>query len=245
MYINIPNDNTTSRILLKDVLHAPMMCVTLVSISRITQAGSLVLFKGDYCQIFDRKRRQVGKIEVKGGLYRVYQARDENSKEFAGKAAEVMTINELHHCMGHIAPSATKLLVEKNLVNGIQLDLSSEATVCESCEWAKSVWKSIQKVQEGKQAESIGDKVHADLWGPAPVATINHKEYYVSFTNDHSCYSYLYLLRTKDKTYDAYLCYEAWLRTQKQAVVKGLHTDRGGEFLSKEFSAHLAKQGTV
>ena len=221
------------------------MGVTLVSISRITQAGSSVLFEGDYCQIFDRKRRQVGKIEVKGGLYRVYEARDKNPKEFAGKAAEVMTIDELHRCMGHIAPSAAKLLVEKNLINGIQLDLSSEATVCESCEWAKSVRKLIQKVREGERAESIGDEVHADLWGPAPVATINHKEYYVSFTDDHSHYSHLYLLHTKDETYDAYLHYEAWLKTQKQVVVKKLHTDRGGEFLSKEFSAHLAKQGTV
>ena len=36
---------------------------------------------------------------MKGGLYRIYQARDENPKEFAGKAAKVMMINELHRCM--------------------------------------------------------------------------------------------------------------------------------------------------
>ena len=44
MYINIPNgDLPPSKILLKDVLYAPTMAVTLVSISRITAAGSTVV----------------------------------------------------------------------------------------------------------------------------------------------------------------------------------------------------------
>ena len=42
--IDIPSDDATSKILLKDVLYAPSMGVTLVSISRIAAAGSTVVF---------------------------------------------------------------------------------------------------------------------------------------------------------------------------------------------------------
>ncbi|TBU53637.1 hypothetical protein BD310DRAFT_782608, partial [Dichomitus squalens] len=44
MFITVPNGKTTTRILLRDVLHAPAMGVTLVSVSRITKAGSSVSF---------------------------------------------------------------------------------------------------------------------------------------------------------------------------------------------------------
>jgi hypothetical protein len=50
MYIHIPNrDKPKSCILLKDVLYAPSMGVTLVSISKITKAGSTGVFAEDFC----------------------------------------------------------------------------------------------------------------------------------------------------------------------------------------------------
>ena len=50
MYVNIPNRNhPNSQILLKDVLYAPSMGVTLVSISRIASAGLTVVFTGEFC----------------------------------------------------------------------------------------------------------------------------------------------------------------------------------------------------
>jgi hypothetical protein len=120
------------------------------------------------------------------GLYRVYQEHHLDSTEFAGKANEVLTIDELHRRMGHISHSAARVLMQKKLVSGIELDESSKPTVCESCEWAKGVWKEIQKTRNGDRAAAVGDEVHLDLWGPAPVETINRKQYYISFTDDHS-----------------------------------------------------------
>ena len=44
MRIMMPNGKTTTQILLKDVLYAPKMGVTLVSIGKIDTAGYAVLF---------------------------------------------------------------------------------------------------------------------------------------------------------------------------------------------------------
>src|ERR1700678_3783063 len=54
-----------------------------------------------------------------------------------------------------------------------------------------------------------------------------------------------YLLRFKSETFDAYKVYEAELKKQKGVGIKRLHTDRSGEYLSKEFTDHLKQAGTL
>ncbi|KAJ7615619.1 hypothetical protein DFH06DRAFT_918991, partial [Mycena polygramma] len=51
MRISIPNGNSTATILLKGVLYAPKLGLTLVSISKITDAGFATLFRDDFCRI--------------------------------------------------------------------------------------------------------------------------------------------------------------------------------------------------
>ena len=48
----------------------------------------------------------------------------------------------------------------------------------------------------------------------------------------------------KSDTFSAYLEYESWLKTQHGAAIKRLRSDRGGEYLSDEFSCHLKCNGT-
>jgi len=129
MLIDIPNGDATLKILLKDVLYAPSMGVTLVSISRITAAGSTVVFSGDNCRIFNSVKTLIGKIEVSQGLYRMYSAHDEPAG-YAGRVKELLMIDELHRCLGHVAHEAVKKLVDDGLVKGVELDEESKLTVC-------------------------------------------------------------------------------------------------------------------
>lgn len=146
--------------------------------------------------------------------------------------------------MGHIAPEAAKRLVKDDLVTGIKLDESREIHSCDSCEYGKATRKPVAKMRKEKRAAAMGDIIHSDVWGPSPTETINRREYYSSFTDDHTRWSRLYIQRTKDETFDSYLAYEAWLDTQFGVKIKKFHSDRGGEFWSNVFDAHLAKMGT-
>ena len=78
------------------------------------------------------------------------------------------------------------MLVAKGLVEGVELDMTTKPSVCESCEWAKGERKPITRVHEGQRTTEVGGEIHSDLWGPAPVETINRKLYYISFTDDFS-----------------------------------------------------------
>ncbi len=100
-------------------------------------------------------------------------------------------------------------------------------------------------MREGERATKIGEEVHSDLWGPAPVATLGGRCYYITFTDDCARLTQLHLLKSKDEAYQAYKEFEAWLETQLGARVKTLHSDHGREYLGKEFVLHLKESGTT
>ena len=245
LLIHIPNgDKGTSKVNLLDALYSPSMGVTLVSVSRISKAGSTVVFQGDYCRIYNAEKERIGQIREKGGLYRVFMLNSEvaaNSVE----TDEALSIDELHRRLGHISHERAKLLVEKGLVEGVNLDAGSEASVCESCEWGKGTRKAVTKIREGERCAAVGDEIHTDIWGPSSVESIGKRKYYITFTDDCSRYTTVYFLRTKDEAFEFYCIYEAWLSTQYGIRIKCLNSDRGGEYMSDEFSAHLKKAGTT
>ena len=163
-----------SSILLTDVLYCPEMGLTLVSISKLMDAG----FHSHFalrCKIFDERKKVIGDVPWRNGLYRVDHSM-ETGGEIAGMAAKVVTIEELHGRMGHISPEATRRLVSEGAIEGIKLDKSSQLRSCNSCKYAKATWKPIRKVREMPRASEFGEEINSDLWGPSPVQTPGKKE---------------------------------------------------------------------
>jgi transposase InsO family protein len=70
------------------------------------------------------------------------------------------------------------------------------------------------------------------------VETIGGCCYFISFTDDYLCLTHIYLLHHKSEAF------EAWANTQHDAKIKCLHSDHGGEYLSKGFTKHLMEKGT-
>jgi Reverse transcriptase (RNA-dependent DNA polymerase)/gag-polypeptide of LTR copia-type len=239
--IEVPNGETPTRIMLKDVLYAPSMALTLVSISRIAAAGYTTVFRDTSCRIYHAQREPVGEISVDGGLYRVHHL---PLSEAAAPVEETVTINELHRRMGHIAHEAARDLVKKKLVEGLVLDETSQPTSCDSCEFAKKTRKPIQKERHAPRPSAPGEEVYSDVWGPAPTRSIGGREYYVSFIDGHQRWSEIELMRHKDETFDAYLKYESESEAQYKVRIKKLFSDRGGEYTSDAFKKHLGQRGT-
>jgi len=91
LWIEVPNSKCSTSILLKDVLHAPEMGLTLVSINQITKAGYLVTFKASTCKIKCSNGTVIGTIPASvNGLYKVEHA------YAASIALERVTLAALH-----------------------------------------------------------------------------------------------------------------------------------------------------
>ena len=190
MCVSMPVGKSTTTILLKDVLYAPKMGVTLISIGKIDAAGYVALFHKSQLQIFSPMRggELLAQIPMVNGLYWVEHQGDAHLA--AAVDLEVVSIERLHWLMGHIAPGAAKTLVEKGLVDGFKLDISSKMPKsCDACEYGKAHRKPVKKEHEAPRAGKIGDEVHSDVWGLSPVQTMGGREYYSIYTDDHSCFT--------------------------------------------------------
>ena len=245
MVIDVPNGVEVSQLRLTEVLYSPGVGYTLLSIGRLNEKGFSATFGDGKCVIRGPDHESVGIVpKNKRGLYKVEH---ELNIEEANSVDETLTLEQLHRRMGHISPIIAKKLVENKFVTGIRLETmsSGDPFFCESCVYAKATRKSIPKAREGERASVFAGEVHSDLWGPAPVETKGKKRYYITFTDDKTRLTTIYLLAKKNDAFESYKDYEAWCRTQLNATVKVLHSDRGGEYLGKEFKLYLNSKGTI
>jgi hypothetical protein len=81
--------------------------------------------------------------------------------------------------------------------------------------------------------------------GKSPVESKGGKLYYVTFIDDKTRLTHLYLLKTKDEAVDTYKKYEAWVETQMNKKIRALNSERGGEYQGKEFVAYLKSKGMI
>jgi len=215
------------------------MGITIVAINHITKAGYTVLFDHECCKIQDKNHKHVGNILVSiTGLYKVERMYT------AALRPEHINLATLHRRLMHIAPDAICKMISGGTLEGVELMDDGPMATCETCKQAKATHKQIQKEREAPLTDVVGTETHLDLWGPSPTPSMGGRRYYVTFTNDHSHYSSLTVLRTKDETLEAYKAYATWMYMQHSVQIKRLWLDRGGEYTSNEFTKFLAEQGT-
>ena len=51
--------------------------------------------------------------------------------------------------------------------------------------------------------------LHTNLWGPAPVVSIQGYKYYVSFVDDFTRFTWIFPLKTKDETLQVFKIFKA------------------------------------
>src|SRR5260370_19606267 len=221
----------------KDMLYGPDIGLTVISVSKIANAGYRVLFEGKPCKIKDPEGKIVGKIpKSTNGLYRV-----DWPITVAATAQEHIDLITAHRRLGHISVESIRELIRSEAVIGLHLiDLNVQID-CDSCEYAKSTRKIIQKKSEIPRSQAFGDEIHSDLWGPAPISSLGGCKYYVTFTDDHTRFTRLILLKSKDEMLEVYKSFAVWAQTQH-----GVHLrlDRRGEYMCKAFTKFLKSQGT-
>lgn len=163
--IDMPNGSKTTKMILKDAIHAPEMAFTLISISRLDKAGYQVNFKKGMCTIIDPKGQVIATIPHSEGLYRITADKSQKGQQFAAAASGKMTITEAHKKLGHIAYGAITHAITNGYITGIELEKGSKPEFCEACAKAKSARQPFPK-ESKTRATKYGERVHWDLWGP-------------------------------------------------------------------------------
>ncbi|KAL7278680.1 hypothetical protein ACG7TL_007682 [Trametes sanguinea] len=145
-----------------------------------------------------------------------------------------------HRRFGHAGKEALRHL-PKN-VKGVDHVDPADDEPCEGCAYGKS--HRLPFPPSEKRATEPLELVHTDLDGPMRTASVgNGYLYFASFIDDFSGLGIAYYLKRKSDAMKAFDSFKAWAETQTGKKIKRVRSDRGGEYLSNEFTQHLLDLG--
>ncbi|KRY24863.1 Retrovirus-related Pol polyprotein from transposon TNT 1-94, partial [Trichinella britovi] len=127
--------------------------------------------------------------------------------------------------MGHRDPEAIRKLNKEKLANGIDICKCDAENDCEICLTGKMTSTPFPKV--ANRAKKQIELIHSDICGPMPTATPNDHRYMMTFIDDYSRFTVVYLLKTKDEAVDRIKDYVATLHTKFGRNPVTLRTDNG------------------
>lgn len=85
--------------------------------------------------------------------------------------------------------------------------------------------------------------VHGDLCGPVSPPTPAGNRYFMLLVDDYTRVMWVYLMKTKDEVYHTFKNFRSKVENETGEKLKVLRTDRGGEFLSKQFDEYCEETG--
>jgi transposase InsO family protein len=241
--LNTTIDGRTFNIELKDVLHSPDLSNNLISISRLDDAGCAARFGSGKVTFEDPKGNVFAKGTKLGRLYLMDVKTSAVTSTAQAHVAVAHGWDDWHRIFGHLNMRSLKMLKDKEMVNGLQIDPKSmPSPTCKACVLAKQHHEPFPKESE-REVEEIGDLTVSDLWGPARTTSLKGYRYYVSFTDVKSRRSMLYFAKGKDETLTKFEQYKAYMETQTGRKLKTLRCDNGGEYVNAKFKDFCAKAG--
>ena len=105
---------------------------------------------------------------------------------------ELLPPFELHCCLGHLSLSLLKKLCPQ---------FSSLSSLnCDSCQYAK-LHRVHLRPRVNKRASAPFELVHSDVWGPCSVMSPTGFNYFVTFVDDFSRVTWLYLMKSRSKLF--------------------------------------------
>ena len=145
-----------------------------------------------------------------------------------------------HSHLGHVFVSCLNFLASSGVLGHLN---SCDISDCSGCKLAKFSALPFNKSMSCSTAPF--DIIHSDVWGPAPVSTKGGSTYYVSFIDDYTRYTWVYLMKRRSDFFGIYNNFRALVKTQHSVVIKCFRCDLGGEYTSNDFTQLLASDGTI
>ena len=116
----------------------------------------------------------------------------------------------------------------------------SKCPICAKAKFAKKPFKS----KTTKKTDLL-ELVHLDLAEFKNTMSKGGKKCYITFIDDYSRYTNVYLLKSKDEAEEIFLKYKVEVENQLDRKIKRLSSDRGGEYDTNFLTAFCEKNGII
>ena len=232
------SDSSTRKCKLLDVLHVPGLSYNLLSVSKAAENGKVTKFNEDGCKILNSDNKLIAKANKVGSLYYLDCEVDEQATVARNESKESLW----HRRYGHLGTQSLRKLARDDLVSGLDCNFSNEVSFCEACIEGKHKKTPFEAGGRNRSAEPLA-LVHSDLCGKMNARSFGGEEYFITFIDDSTHYTWVYPLKRKSDAFNQFLKWKALAENSSGRRLKVLRTDRGGEYTSTEFEEFLESAG--
>jgi hypothetical protein len=99
--------------------------------------------------------------------------------------------------------------------------------VCDACLHAKP--QQLPYSLSSTHSTAPLELIYSDVWGPI-VDSFGHKKYYVSFIDDFSRFTWIYLLHHKSEVFKFFQEFQCLVERMFNRKIIAMQTDWGGEY---------------
>jgi hypothetical protein len=93
--------------------------------------------------------------------------------------------------------------------------------------------------EHASRSNELFDLIHSDVWGPAPVDSKKGFKYFISFIDDKSRTTWLYLLKSKSEIFSNFQTFCSMVKNQFNTTIKTFRSHNGTKYTNLEFQKFL------
>ena len=243
LHLSVLDGTEKVNITLKDVLYVPKIQKRLLSLPSMTQKDVEVRFKGQFCKVLiDEKLYSIGHQHV--NLYKLNSGPIQSS--YFGETESNEESLSLWHCRyGHLEYDNLKLLHEKSMVDGLNLNSKDQVDRnCQGCAMGKQHRQPFPKKSQSQSRSSQPlELIHSDVCGPMSVNSVGGSTYFVTFIDDYSRFTTVYLMKHKSEVLEKFKEFVELVENLFEKRVKSLRSDNESEYESREFEEYCKSKG--
>jgi hypothetical protein len=148
--------------------------------------------------------KMIGEGTFKNGLYYL----EDNMNKCFVSLSQKNHDKLLHWRFGHPSDQVLNKLFCHNL----------DSSNCDVCKFLKQT--SLSFSLSTSVSNKYFDLIYSDVWGPAPVDSYNNFKYFVTFIDDYSRNTWIYLLKIKNEVFSRFQELFNFIENQYSAKVK-------------------------
>ncbi|CAI7821525.1 unnamed protein product [Closterium sp. NIES-54] len=215
------------RVLIPDVLYVLGVQANLLSAGQLKESGVQLKSDGDEMLLVVATGKSTEVVALRTTV-----------------SATMSTPERLHASLAHVSVDTIKSSAKHEVATGLDINPSTGASPpCVSCVGGKLAWHTFP-AKGSNTAEALA-VVHIDLCGPFRVAATDGSVYFLLLKDRHTRFVWVIPIAKKS---DVLREFQRWLvlvERQAKKPVLMLRSDRGGEFLGKEFTDFVNGKGIV
>lgn len=228
-----------------DVYYVPHLTNTLLSIGQLQEKQLKIIIENGLCRIYHHQRVLI--VETQMTLNRMFLVYAKKKPYFESISERCLSVEEeeigslWHRRFRHLNNKSIHFMQKKELVKGLP-NIKNEVKVCTICNVGKQQRGKFPKKSKWRATEKL-ELIHTDLCGPITPNSHSGKRYLMVLVDDYSRKMWIYFLTEKSEAFETFKVFKSFVEKEAKTVIRGVRTDRGGEFTGDRFNQFCRDHG--